>query len=178
MKLVTPAQDPWRTQEGEDGPRPHPAQVDRALLSLEQWHAVRAHWPHSLSVGVMVGNDVDIATLADDAARLKLIALQFPKWTDGRAYTQARTLRKRLGFTGELRATGDVVVDMLPLLHRTGFDAAVLRGDQVRSTVERTMQAFSAHYQADVHEAKPLYARSGSTIETSTPQAEAKHVGH
>ncbi len=52
------------------------------------------------------------------------VALQFPKWIDGRAYSQARMLRRRLRFEGEVRATGEVLVDMLPLLQRTGFDAA------------------------------------------------------
>ena len=104
-------------------------------------------------------NTVDVTTLGADVLSARSIALSFPKWTDGRAYSQARTLRTRLGFAGELRATGDIVVDMLPLLARTGFDAAVLRADQKRSSADRVLHAFTAHYQADVNEPRPLYAR-------------------
>ncbi len=108
----------------------------------------------------VITNDTDVSTLAAEVLASQSITLQFPKWTDGRAYSQARLLRNRLGFRGELRATGDVVVDMLPLLQRTGFDAVVLRADQRRSTAERVLHPFSAHYQADTHEARPVYART------------------
>lgn len=107
-----------------------------------------------------IANDADVTTLGADVLARPVIALHFPKWTDGRAYSQARLLRTRLGYRGELRATGDVVVDMLPLLHRTGFDAAQLRADQKRSTADEVLRAFTAHYQADVHEARPLFARA------------------
>ncbi len=107
-------------------------------------------------------NDADVMALASDVLAAKSIALNFPKWTDGRAYSQARLLRTRLGYQGELRAVGDVVVDMLPLLVRTGFSAAVLRADQKRSSAERVLRPFSAHYQADVDEARPVYARPAS----------------
>ncbi len=112
-----------------------------------------------------ISNDTDVSTLAAEVLAGQSIALQFPKWTDGRAYSQARLLRNRLGFRGELRATGDVVVDMLPLLQRTGFDAVVLRADQRRSTAERVLQPFSAHYQADTREIRPVYARSQGPAE-------------
>ncbi len=175
MKIVAPGQDRWQHVEGEDGPRPHPAQVDYALLTVEQWHAVRAHWPSSCIVGVTVGNDVDVLALKDDVARLSLIALEFPKWTDGRGYTQARTLRARLNFQGELRATGEVVVDMLPLLHRTGFDAAVLRDYPSAEAIQRVTAGISAHYQGDVHETRSHNAR---TPVGHRHHAEVARVGH
>jgi uncharacterized protein (DUF934 family) len=106
-----------------------------------------------------IDNDTDVTALPGDVLASRSIALRFPKWTDGRAYSQARLLRTRLAFKGELRAIGDVVVDMLPLLERTGFDAVVLRADQKRSSADRVMRPFTAHYQADVHEARPRYAR-------------------
>jgi uncharacterized protein (DUF934 family) len=88
--------------------------------------------------------------------------LNFPKWTDGRAYTQAHILRKRFRFGGEIRATGDVLVDMMPLMARTGFDAVVLRGDQDRVAAERALGFFAArgHYQGDVQVTKPVFART------------------
>ena len=63
----------------------------------------------------------------------------FPKWADGRAYSQARLLRARYRFAGEIRATGEVLVDMLPLLARTGFDAVALRADQSQEFAERAL---------------------------------------
>ena len=82
-------------------------------------------------------NDQDVEGVAQDLPRLSLVALHFPKWVDGRAYSQARLLRARWRFAGQLRATGDVLVDMLPLLHRTGFDAVVLRADQREDAARR-----------------------------------------
>lgn len=160
MKFVVTAQDTWRTTE-----EAAPAPFANALLTLAQWQAVRHAWPTHQTVGQTVGvalnNHDEASVVAQDVSRLALIVLHFPKWTDGRAYTQGRLLRTRYGYQGELRASGDVVVDMLPLLHRTGFDAAQLRADQKLATAEQVLLAFDAHYQADVHEARPLHARAG-----------------
>src|SRR5262245_50946113 len=123
MLFVQPAQDPWRQSIGEFGPLPIPPVAGNSLLTLEQWQAVRDAWPRGLPVGVNLPNTAEVEELAEDLPRLALVALQFPKWVDGRAYSQARVLRARLRYAGQVRATGDVVVDMLPLLHRTGFDA-------------------------------------------------------
>jgi uncharacterized protein (DUF934 family) len=159
MKFIDPHRDPWRTPAGEDGPQPHPAPAEHALLTLEQWHAVRETWPAAPATGVIVPNGADIEALASDLPRLALIALQFPKWTDGRAYSQARLLRARLRYAGEVRATGDVVVDMLPLLRRTGFDAVRLRDDQRIDSALRALGFFAGHYQGDVQQPLPAFAR-------------------
>ena len=159
MKFIDPAHDAWHTIGGEDGPIPTPSPKAGALLTLEQWHAVRDHWPADLKVGVIAPNTLDVETLAKDLPRIAVIALQFPKWTDGRAYSQARVLRTRLRFDGEVRATGDVLVDMLPLLHRTGVDAVVLRHDQKLDSAQRALRFFAGHYQGDVHEGRPAFGR-------------------
>ncbi|HEY6511997.1 MAG TPA: DUF934 domain-containing protein [Burkholderiaceae bacterium] len=153
MQFVDTAQDPWQT------PGVSVAPFARALLSLEQWSALRNDWPSSLPVGVVVANTVDVESLADDLPRWSLLALQFPKWTDGRAYSQARLLRARLRYTGEVRATGEVLVDMLPLLQRSGFDAVLLRPDQSRDAAHRALRFFAGHYQGDVVQSRPLFAR-------------------
>lgn len=159
MKFIDPQNDPWHAATGEDGPMPTPDPCAHRLLTLEQWHAIREQWPHDVRAGVVVPNDADVEALEPDLPRLALIALQFPKWVDGRAYSQARTLRSRLRFAGELRATGEVLVDMLPLLQRTGFDAAQLRGDQRLETAQRALRFFAEHYQGDVQQTRPLFAR-------------------
>src|SRR5690606_18170191 len=125
-KFIDPQHDQWRTVGGEDGPMSHPPIKAHSLLTLGQWHAAREQWPRKddpeyKPVGVILGNDEDVEVLEADVPKLSLIVLQFPKWTDGRAYSQAHILRVRYRFTGELRATGEVLVDMMPLLARTGF---------------------------------------------------------
>ena len=162
MKFIENAKDIWQLVAGEDGPRPHPAAAPNRLLTLEQWHAVREQWPADLPAGVIVPNDTDIETLEADLPRLGLIVLQFPKWIDGRAYSQARLLRGRYRFKGEVRATGEVLVDMLPLMARTGFDAVVLRGDQKRESAERALRFFAGHYQGDTLQPQPLFARTAA----------------
>ena len=112
------------------------------------------------AVDLVLGNDADVETIVDELPRLASIALVFPKWTDGRAYSQARLLRARYRFRGEIRATGEVLADMMPLLERTGFDAAALRADQLQTVAERALAFFpDGHYQADVNEPRPLFAR-------------------
>jgi uncharacterized protein (DUF934 family) len=106
-----------------------------------------------------VPNSVDIETLAADLPRLVLVLLQFPKWVDGRAYSQARLMRVRYRFAGEIRATGDVLVDMLPMLARTGFDAVQLRADQKIEAAERALGYFAGHYQGDVVQPLPAFSR-------------------
>jgi uncharacterized protein (DUF934 family) len=159
MKFIEKARDPWRPAGGEDGPTPSPLPAAHLLLTLEQWRAVREGWPQGLPTGVIVPNDVDIESLEADLSRLALVALQFPKWVDGRAYSQAHLLRARLRYTGEVRATGEVLVDMLPLMQRTGFDTVVLRGDQKVDHAERSLQFFASHYQGDVRDPRPLFSR-------------------
>lgn len=163
MRFIDPQRDPWRAAAGEDGPHPAPSPREHSLLTLEQWHAVRGHWPSALPhVGVALANDHDADVLRPDLERLSLVVLQFPKWTDGRAYSQARVLRARLGFTGEIRATGEVLVDMLPLLQRTGFDAVQLRADQRLASAERALRFFAGHYQGDTVEPRPRFGRSAA----------------
>ena len=89
------------------------------------------------------------------------IDLHFPKFTDGRAYSQAFLLRRRLGFTGEIRATGDVLIDQLVQMERTGFDTAVLRADQDASFAQRQFDRFSTFYQGDAVHTLPHFQTAG-----------------
>ena len=91
---------------------------------------------------------------------------------DGRAYSQAHLLRSRYGFPGEIRAIGEVLVDMLPLLHRTGFDAVVLRADQSREAAERALTFFPGFYQGDVLEHRPRFARADAGPESAAEFAD------
>ncbi len=166
MKFIDAASERWHEVTADDALVPMPTPCAQCLLSPPQWQAVRTSWPRGLPVGIVVGNDVDVETVGRDVQSFALIALRFPKWTDGRAYSQARLLRSRYRYTGELRATGEVLVDMLPLLARTGFDAVVLRHDQSRAVAERALAMFAeGQYQGDTLVRKPRFRRdpSGST---------------
>lgn len=161
MRFIDPHTDLWQHAVGEDGPKPDPDPAPNRLLSLEQWHAVRSHWPAQVPVGIELPNDADIHALAPDLPRIALVVLEFPKWTDGRAYSQARLLRARHRFEGAIRARGEVLVDMLQLLERTGFDEVQMRGDQSIEAGKRALAFFAeGFYQGDVHEVRPHFARS------------------
>lgn len=163
MKFINLQKDPWRTLGGEDGPaafidpRPH------LLLTVEQWHAFRAQWPAGMPVGVMLANDVEVKEIAADLPRLALVQLHFPKWVDGRAYSQAHTLRMRYRFEGEVRASGDALVDMVLLMARTGFNAVVLRADQSLDAAHRALTFFPGYYQGGVEDPLPLFAKPPGT---------------
>ena len=92
-----------------------------------------------------------------DLAGVDRIDLQFPKFTDGRAYSQARLLRGRLKFAGELRATGDVLIDQLVQMARCGFDVAVLREGVDMADAQRQLDRFKAFYQGDVTHPLPHF---------------------
>lgn len=155
MQFIQASQDRWHRPEGDVPAQPKA----HALLTLPQWQAVRGTWPSDLPVGLALANTDEVEDLAADLPRLALIALHFPKWTDGRAYSQARVLRARLRFAGELRATGDVLVDMLPLLSRTGFDAVQLRAGENEASARHALTLVTDHYQGDVHQPRPQFAR-------------------
>ncbi len=108
---------------------------------------------------LQIANDADPIALQADIAKAAIIDLHFPKFTDGRAYSQAALIRKRLGFKGELRATGDVLVDQLQLMQRTGFSTAVLREGQSMDAAKRMLALFSDFYQGDVLQALPHFVR-------------------
>ena len=108
-----------------------------------------------------------VLTLANDAdprevslAGVARVELQFPKFSDGRAFSQAFLLRRRLGYRGDIRATGDVLVDQLVQLQRTGFSSAVLRSDQDVGEAQRQFARYADYYQGDAVRVKPLFEKA------------------
>ena len=165
MQFIVPNKDRWHALGGEDGPPVSINAEPYLLLDVPQWHAARAQWPAGVPVGLKLTNDADVEDVVADLPRFSLVALHFPKWTDGRAYSQARLLRSRYRFKGEVRAIGEVLVDMVPLLARTGFDAAVLRSDQSIEVAERALALFRGHYQGDARDNRPLFAQPPGTAD-------------
>ena len=115
--------------------------------------------PEGLKV-IELPNDANPFDL--DLAGVDRIDLQFPKFTDGRAFSQARLLRGRLKFAGELRATGDVLIDQLVQMARSGFTSAVLAEGQNLAAAERQFARYSAFYQGDALQPRPLFARDAA----------------
>lgn len=116
---------------------------------------------------LQIANDAELADIAASGALegANRVELHFPKFTDGRAFSQAVLLRRRYGFKGDIRATGDVLVDQLVQMERSGFTSAVLAEGQNLETAERQFARYRAFYQGDALEPRPLFARS--------PQAES-----
>ena len=109
---------------------------------------------------IEIQNHVDPRTV--DLVGVDRIDLHFPKFTDGRAYSQAFLLRRRLGFKGEIRATGDVLIDQLVQMQRSGFDSAVLRPGVDASAAQRQFDRFSAFYQGDAVTPAPRFAQEAA----------------
>ena len=113
---------------------------------------------------LQIANDADLAEIAASGALegVARVDLQVPKFTDGRAYSQALLLRRRYRFAGDIRATGDVLIDQLVHMHRSGFTSAVLAEGVDAAAAERQFARFGAFYQGDVHEPRPLFAREAA----------------
>lgn len=101
-------------------------------------------------------NDADPREAALDG--IHTVALQFPAFTDGRAFSQAFLLRRRLGFTGQIRATGDVLIDQLLQMQRSGFTQAVLRADQSLDHGRQLLAQYDGFYQGDAVDTRPHFA--------------------
>ena len=109
--------------------------------------------------------DATTVALANDADALALpldgvvrVDLHFPNFTDGRAFSQAYLLRRRRGFTGDIRATGDVLIDQLVQMQRTGFSSAVLKEGVDADDAQRQFERFQGFYQADAVQPKPIFS--------------------
>lgn len=108
---------------------------------------------------LQLANDVDALIVSLEG--VDRVELNFPKFTDGRAFTQAWLIRRRRRFAGDIRATGDVLVDQLVQMQRTGFSSAVLRADKDAADAQRQFARYAAYYQGDATERRPLFARAG-----------------
>ncbi len=111
---------------------------------------------------VPIANDLDPQDFATEVQSADVVELHFPKFSDGRAFSQAVVLRRRLGFVGDLRATGDVAVDQLLQMQRVGFSSAVLREGQDAAHGEKLLAHYSAFYQGDAQQARPLFAKAAA----------------
>jgi len=137
--------DPWAFV-GDGEPLP-PARHDVAV-SVERWRAEsNALAARDGRLGVTLKSNQSPALIAEDLGRLSLVALDFPVFRDGRAFSSARLLRERYGFGGEIRAVGDVLRDQFMFMRRCGFDAFEVPDDAVLEDWLEAARAVSVVYQ-------------------------------
>jgi len=119
------------------------------IVPLSTW---QDHWECLVcrreAIGVQLASHEHPEIIGDDVDQLDLIALEFPTFRDGRAYSYARLIRERYGFTGELRATGDVLLEQLHYMERVGFNAFELVSNQLQNDFEIASKDFTVWYQA------------------------------
>jgi uncharacterized protein (DUF934 family) len=118
------------------------------IVSLDQWKAHRDELTRrGTPLGIRLHSDQPPELIAEDLARFAVVALEFPKFRDGRAYSYARLLRERYGFTGELRAVGEVLLEQLFFMLRTGFDAFEIQSADPLKDYQTALADFSVWYQ-------------------------------
>jgi uncharacterized protein (DUF934 family) len=131
----------------------------RVIVPFSVWSAQRAQLLERAEVGVWLSSDAQADVVKDDLARFSLVAVDFPKFTDGRGYSIAYNLRTRLGYNGELRAIGDVLRDQLFYMQRVGFNAFAVRADKDINDALKGLTDFSEKYQTSWDEKTPLFRR-------------------
>ena len=118
------------------------------IVNLDQWQTHRDRLvERSDPVGLRLQSSEHPEVIAGDVGHLALIALEFPTFRDGRAYSYARLLRDRYGFNGELRAVGDVLLEQIHFMARVGFNAFEIDSDTPVTDFEIAQRDFSVWYQ-------------------------------
>ena len=127
-----------------------PIPADRpVIVSLEQWQKHRdVLLAGGQKLGIRLQSDQPPALVAADLGHFSVVALEFPKFRDGRAYTHARMLRERFAFKGEVRAVGDVLQEQLNYMQRCGFDTFEINAADPLSAWQAVQDDHTVWYQA------------------------------
>lgn len=131
----------------------------KVIVPLKVWLVQRDALQQRAEIGVWLTSDERPEDLKSDVQKFSVIAVDFPKFSDGRGYSIAYNLRARLGYTGELRAIGDVLRDQLFYMQRVGFDAFAPRPDRKIEDVLKGLTDFSEVYQTSFDQKLPLFRR-------------------
>jgi uncharacterized protein (DUF934 family) len=161
IKNRTIAEDDWVVfRLGEnDTPESVVVPPGKVIVPLKVWQAQRDALQVRTELGVWLASDERAEDLKGDIAEFSVIAVDFPKFADGRGYSIAHHLRARLGYGGELRAIGDVLRDQMFYMQRVGFDAFAARTDKDVREALKGLSDFSYTYQASSDEKLPLFRR-------------------
>ena len=121
--------------------------------------AAAEHLADAVTHVVTLDNDADPFAYGEAIAQAERVELHFPNFTDGRAFSQAYLIRRRLGFSGDLRATGDVLADQLIQMERTGFSSAVLADGVDPADARRAFSHSGDYARSDVARDAPFRRR-------------------
>jgi uncharacterized protein (DUF934 family) len=145
--------------EGDAAPESIEVPAGKIIVPLSVWLAQKNTLSQRADIGVWIPSDQLASAIKDDLDKFGVIAVDFPKFTDGRGYSIAFNLRQRLGYKGELRAIGDVLRDQLFQMYRCGFDAYATRQDRNIHDALKGLTVFTETYQASVDDPLPLFRR-------------------
>ncbi|SDW02738.1 Uncharacterized conserved protein, DUF934 family [Nitrosomonas oligotropha] len=153
--------DDWTVLRLQEQEKPENVIVaaGKVIVPLQVWQAQRAALQDRKEIGVWLASDERPEELKGDIEKFSVIAVDFPKFSDGRGYSIAFNLRARLGYSGELRAIGDVLRDQLFYLQRVGFDAFAPHPDRKIEDVIKGLSDFSEVYQTSFDQKLPLFRR-------------------
>lgn len=140
----------------------------KIIVPLTVWLAQRDKLKSRADLGVWIASDERPELLKEDIGKFSVIAVDFPRFADGRGYSIAYNLRARLGYTGELRAIGDVLRDQLFYMQRVGFDAFAPRADRNIQDALKGLSDFSEVYQISIDQKLPLFRRVKRTENAAT----------
>ncbi len=130
------------------------------IVPLQIWLSNKSLLASRKDIGVWLDSDETAEQIGADAQSLPLIAVNFPLFMDGRAFSTARLLRERYGFNGELRAIGNLIRDQLCYLRRCGVNAFAFANPDIKlETALKSLNDFSEYYQASVDQPLPLFRR-------------------
>ncbi|MBY5440536.1 DUF934 domain-containing protein [Rhizobium leguminosarum] len=142
--------DPWVIETDEV----KATEEQKPLLGLDELIA-KADESNDIGLGVLIKPADDVRRLEPYLYRLEIVAVAFPAFNDGRAFSHASLLRQRLGYTNELRAVGDVLIDQVPLMLRVGIDSfSVTNATALKRLSENRLPAIPHHYQPAVRDAE------------------------
>jgi uncharacterized protein (DUF934 family) len=153
--------DDWTVLRLDEGETPETVEIPdgKVIVPLKVWQARREALATRPQLGLWFASDELAQAARDDLDKFSVIAVDFPKFSDGRGYSIAFNLRKRLGYQGELRAIGDVLRDQLFQMQRCGFDAYATRQDRSIHDALKGLTVFSETYQASIDQPLPLFRR-------------------
>ena len=161
IKNKTVVNDDWHVLRLGENDTPETAVVPsgKVIVPLKVWQAQRDTLQERAELGVWFASCERAEDLQGEVAKFAVIAVDFPKFGDGRGYSIAYHLRARFGYRGELRAIGDVLRDQMFYMQRVGFDAFAPRADKDIHEALKGLSDFSVTYQASADEAQPLFRR-------------------
>lgn len=162
IKNKTIVDDEWQVLRLQDGDTPEKITVatGKVMVPLTVWQAQRNDLMQRTDIGVWLASDERAEALTNDLEKFSVIAVDFPKFADGRGYSIAYHLRARLGYRGELRAIGDVLRDQIFYMQRVGFNAFSVRAGKDIHEALQGLDDFSLSYQASVDQPEPLFRRA------------------